>query len=162
MASIYLTSHSLSETKTLAGCFASCLRIGLVVGLEGTLGAGKSQFARDVIQALCGEAQDVPSPTFTLVQTYESHQGLPIAHMDLYRLELPEEGLALGIEDYFYEAANLVEWPSKLGGYWPSEAVMVHFELCPDETRNITFQGPDALIEALSSSLTEAGLIVTS
>lgn len=156
--SLTITCHSLSETKTLAGCFALLLRAGLVVGLNGPLGVGKSAFARFVIHSACGEDQDVPSPTFTLVQSYESKDGLPVMHMDLYRLEVPEEAFELGIEDSFYEAANLVEWPSKMGAYWPAHAARIEIEFADDEARRFIITGAEDLIRPLCELAQKAGL----
>ena len=131
------------------------------MGLTGPLGAGKSAFARFVIKAACGADIDVPSPTFTLVQSYEAADGLPIMHMDLYRLEAPEDAFALGIEDSFYEAANLVEWPSKMGGYWPAHAVMIAIDFDQDEGRRFCISAPSALLESLCQKAMAAGLLAS-
>ena len=155
---LIINCNSLSETQSLAGCFTSHLKAGLVVGLTGPLGVGKSAFARFVIQAACGFECDVPSPTFTLVQSYEAADGLLIMHMDLYRLEAPEDAFALGIEDSLYEAANLVEWPSKMGGYWPAHAVMIAIEFDQDEGRRFVISAPSAFLDALHLSAVSAGL----
>ena len=164
METITITCSSLSETKSRAGCFVSQLKPGLVVGLTGPLGAGKSAFARFVIQGACGAECDVPSPTFTLVQSYESQEGIAIMHLDLYRLEMPEEVFALGVEDSFIEAANLVEWPSKMGGYWPLNAVMIDIAFSAEaqdvsdsaaEGRIFTIKAPKYMTGAMMSSLAE-------
>ena len=157
---ISISLNSLSETKTLAGCFALHLTPGLVVGLNGPLGVGKSAFARFIIQAACGEMQDVPSPTFTLVQSYETEGGLPIMHMDLYRLTDPEEVFALGIEDSFIEAANLIEWPIKMQGYWPQTAVNIELEYGAEETRLLTLSGPLSFCDSLRKDSAQQGLNV--
>lgn len=75
-------------------------------------------------------------------------------HMDLYRLEAPEDAFALGIEDFFYEAANLVEWPSKMAGYWPSDALMVDIAFAAEsdeagEARIFTISAPENIAAAL-------------
>ena len=155
---LIINCNSLSETHALAGCFASYLKAGTVVGLTGPLGAGKSAFARFVIQAACGDDLDVPSPTFTLVQSYEAADGLPIMHMDLYRLEAPEDAFALGIEDSFYEAANLVEWPSKMGGYWPAHAMMIAVDFDQDEGRCFNISAPSEMLGRLCLKARAAGL----
>lgn len=95
-----------------------------VIFLEGTLGAGKSTFARAFIQALCGADTVVPSPTFTLVQTYENSH-IPIAHFDLYRIEDEDELLELGLLDYFTSHICLIEWPDKLGAWRPKKFMRV-------------------------------------
>lgn len=155
---LIVNCNSLSETNALAGCFAYYLSAGLVVGLTGPLGAGKSAFARCLIQRACGADTDVPSPTFTLVQSYETADGLPIMHMDLYRLEAPEDVFALGIEDSFYEAANLVEWPSKMGAYWPAHAVMIAIDFAQGEGRRFGVSAPSEMLESLCQKALAAGL----
>ena len=156
-----LICNSLSETKTLAGCFASLLRASLVIGLDGLLGVGKSAFSRFVIQSAVGTEIDVPSPTFTLVQTYESANGLPVMHMDLYRLEAPEQVFELGVEESFYEAANLIEWPSKMGAYWPSDAVTIEIAFSEGDSRHVSLSAPEAFINALSTELAKVGLEIS-
>ena len=153
-----ISCNSLPDTKRLAGCFASYLTPGLVVGLNGPLGVGKSAFARFVIQAACGAPCDVPSPTFTLVQTYESAQGIDILHMDLYRLEAPEDVLALGVEDSFIEAANLVEWPMKMGHYWPQNAIDITLDFAKGDERHVTITATQAFCEALCEALDACGI----
>ena len=103
----------LAATHRLAARLAAVLRPCDVVGLAGALGAGKTEFARAAIGALGGPAE-VPSPTFTLVQSYEL-DDLTVWHFDLYRLAKPEEALELDIEDAFAEGISLIEWPERLG-----------------------------------------------
>lgn len=153
-----ISCNSLSETKTLAGCFASCLNEGLVVGLNGPLGVGKSEFVRFVICAACGDDTEVPSPTFTLVQHYETASGLPIIHMDLYRLEQPEDVLALGIEDSFYEAVNFIEWPDKMGAFWPVNAINISWSFVQNNARTATITADERFCEILNAAIIEAGL----
>lgn len=90
---------------------------GDIFALYGTLGAGKSTFSRFFIQNL-SDAQEVPSPTFTLVQSYEGND-FEIYHYDMYRLKSPEEAYELGIEESFYNGVNLIEWPEKIGYLLP-------------------------------------------
>ena len=89
-----------------------------VIALRGDLGAGKTSFARSFISAAMGRPEEVPSPTFTLLQVYETPLGL-IHHFDLYRLENPDDALELGIEDAFTEGLCLIEWPDQLGPWLP-------------------------------------------
>src|SRR5205814_8845780 len=91
---------------------------GAVVALSGTLGAGKTTFARGFIAARAGRPVEVPSPTFTLVQTYEFASGA-IWHFDLYRLERADEAIELGIDEAFADGISLIEWPERLGGLLP-------------------------------------------
>lgn len=114
------------ETARLGHWFAQHLRGGDSVLLEGPIGAGKSHFARSFIQARLGCAEDVPSPTFTLVQTYEA--DAEIWHADLYRLTHPDEVLELGLEDAFDSAICLIEWPDRLGRHVPKNAIRLRLE----------------------------------
>ncbi len=107
-----------AATDALGARLAEILRIGDVVALEGPLGSGKTALARATIRALTGPAEDVPSPTFTLVQVYQSDVG-PLYHFDLYRLEAPDQAVELGVDDAFSDGISLVEWPDRLGGYLP-------------------------------------------
>jgi len=107
-----------AATDAFGTRLAAILRPGDVIALEGPLGSGKTALARAAIRALTDPAEEVPSPTFTLVQTYESEQG-PLYHFDLYRLEAPDQAVELGIDDAFAEGISLVEWPDRLGGYLP-------------------------------------------
>ncbi|MBY0272893.1 MAG: tRNA (adenosine(37)-N6)-threonylcarbamoyltransferase complex ATPase subunit type 1 TsaE [Alphaproteobacteria bacterium] len=113
-----IISHSEEETAVVARSLALKLRPGDVVLLRGELGAGKSTFARALIQALCGEETIVPSPTFTLVQTYEASE-FTLWHFDLYRLNSPEEVYELGIEEALQRGVCLIEWPDRLGSHLP-------------------------------------------
>ena len=93
---------------------------GDVVCLSGNLGAGKTTLARGVIEAWTGEAEEAPSPTYTLVQTYEGERG-ELWHVDLYRLKRSQEAWELGLEDAFATAATLIEWPERLEGHLPHD-----------------------------------------
>lgn len=108
----------------LGGRLAALLGVGDVVFLQGSLGAGKTTLARGVIQALAGADQEAPSPTYTLVQTYETPRG-PLWHCDLFRLRAPGEAAELGLEEAFAEAIVLLEWPERLGGAAPSDRLEV-------------------------------------
>ncbi|MBX9621901.1 MAG: tRNA (adenosine(37)-N6)-threonylcarbamoyltransferase complex ATPase subunit type 1 TsaE [Alphaproteobacteria bacterium] len=113
-----IISHSEEETAVVARKLAARLHSGDVVLLHGDLGAGKSIFARALIQTLCGEETIVPSPTFTLVQTYEAPE-FTLWHFDLYRLNAPEEVYELGIEEALRCGVCLIEWPDRLGPHLP-------------------------------------------
>lgn len=113
-----------SATADLAGELASLARAGDVILLSGDLGAGKSVFARAFINALPGPLEEVPSPTFTLVQTYQRGPQ-EVWHFDLYRLESPEEAWELGFEEALAEGISLVEWPERLGGELPSSRLEI-------------------------------------
>jgi tRNA threonylcarbamoyladenosine biosynthesis protein TsaE len=107
-------------TAALAAAVAARARQGDVIGLSGPLGSGKTTFARFFIGARMA-AGEVPSPTFTLVETYQPASGPAIWHFDLYRIETPEDAYELGIEDAFAEGIALIEWPEHLGALMPRE-----------------------------------------
>ena len=112
-------SSSEEETTEFAQNFARTLKRGDIVLMHGDLGAGKSVFCRAVIRAICSQdALEVPSPTFTLVQTYD-FQGGEIWHFDLYRLSDPSEIYELGWEEAMSSEIVLIEWPSRLGNLKP-------------------------------------------
>ena len=128
MTRLDLTISGPAATARLGHFIAAGLTAGDVVALNGPLGAGKSVLARAVIWHLCPHEHDIPSPTFTLVQTYEPATGPALMHFDLYRLESPEEALELGIEDAFVESICLVEWAQRLGVYRHRGALDVTIE----------------------------------
>jgi len=106
-------------TDQLGATLATRLRIGDVVGLKGELGAGKTTLARAILRAAAEDAQlIVPSPTFTLVEVYETPRG-SFWHFDLYRLETPDQVFELGWEEALAEGISIVEWPERLGPLLP-------------------------------------------
>lgn len=121
---IYKTS---SETETIAAAiaFAATIKPRDIILLNGDLGVGKSVFSRAVIRTLTqSPALDVPSPTFTLVQTYEAPIG-DIWHFDLYRLKDPEELYEIGWEDALTSGTILIEWPERLDYLTPQKTITV-------------------------------------
>jgi tRNA threonylcarbamoyladenosine biosynthesis protein TsaE len=135
------------DTARLAAWLARRLGPGDTLLLEGPVGAGKSAFARALIRARLGEPEaEVPSPTFTLVQTYGEGEGA-IWHADLYRLSGPEEALETGLADAFGRALCLVEWPARLGPLAPRGALTLRLDHAggedgPDRGRVAAFAGP--------------------
>jgi tRNA threonylcarbamoyladenosine biosynthesis protein TsaE len=113
-----------AATRRAAALLAGLARRGDVIALHGDLGAGKTTFARGFIAALAPEEEAVPSPTFTLVQTYPGARG-EIWHFDLYRLKQADEAWELGIEAAFAEGISLIEWPAHLGSLLPSNRLDV-------------------------------------
>ena len=140
-------------TGALAARLARLVRPGDVIGLTGPLGSGKTSFARAFLRA-SGVAGEVPSPTFTLVQTYDIAAGSAY-HFDLYRLEKPEEALELGIDDAFAEGVSLIEWPERLIGLLPADRLEVALaQGVADDAREATLTG----FGAWGPRLREAGL----
>ncbi|MCB1336384.1 MAG: tRNA (adenosine(37)-N6)-threonylcarbamoyltransferase complex ATPase subunit type 1 TsaE [Maritimibacter sp.] len=127
-------------TAGFAAALAPRLRPGDVILLEGQIGGGKTHFARALVQARLAadgaRVEDVPSPTFTLVQTYDTGT-VEIWHADLYRLSHPDEVAELGLVDAFDDAICLVEWPDRLGDLAPAGALVLSFTLAdaPDSRR---------------------------
>jgi len=107
-------------TEALGAALALRLRPGDAVCLYGPLGAGKTTLARGLIRALTGPEEDVPSPTFTLMQLYEGPR-FSVSHFDLYRLEQAGEVDELGLDEALEDGAALIEWPQRLGGRLPPD-----------------------------------------
>lgn len=132
MNSIDIHLKDADATTALGQRIAPLLEPGEAVLLFGPLGMGKSTLARGLIRALTRPDEDVPSPTFTIVQWYESKP--PVAHFDLYRLTRPEEAFEIGLDEALDNGCALIEWPERLGD---------------DPTR---FLGPDILTITLSEA----------
>lgn len=130
-------------TRALAARLAPLLAAGDVILLHGPIGAGKTAFARAIIQSLLaqsGQHEDVPSPTFTLVQVYET-PALDIWHADLYRLHSADEAFELGLTEAFTNALCLIEWPERLGADAPPDALSAHFAQGPqDDARELVLE----------------------
>lgn len=137
-----------TATESLGRRLAELLRPGDVVLLEGPIGAGKSCLARAFIRARLGEAEEVPSPTFTLVQVYPDAET-EIWHADLYRLTHPDEVWELGLDQAFETAICLVEWPDRLGRHRPEGALTIRLEAAGEGRRAIISGGRDGLARAL-------------
>jgi tRNA threonylcarbamoyladenosine biosynthesis protein TsaE len=121
-----------AATVSIARRLAAVARSGDVIALSGDLGAGKTSFARGFIGALTGQAEEAPSPTFTLVQTYDSDRGT-IWHFDLYRLNRAGDALELGLEDALAEGITLIEWPERIAGLLPRERLDVSLSFFDDD-----------------------------
>ena len=111
------------ETAELAQRLGAQLSAGDTILLTGDVGAGKTHFARALIQSLLAAYEDVPSPTFTLVQVYDAVSGIEIWHADLYRLSDPSETEELGLTDAMENAICLIEWPDRLADLRPDDAL---------------------------------------
>ncbi|MCF8503818.1 MAG: tRNA (adenosine(37)-N6)-threonylcarbamoyltransferase complex ATPase subunit type 1 TsaE [Caulobacter sp.] len=117
-----------AATARLGASLASALRPGEAICLSGPLGAGKSTLARALVRALTRPDEDVPSPTFTLVQFYET-AAFPLAHFDLYRLASPDEAFEIGLDEALDEGAALIEWPQRLDGRLPPDRLDIEISL---------------------------------
>jgi tRNA threonylcarbamoyladenosine biosynthesis protein TsaE len=140
----------LAATEALAAAVARLVRAGDAILLEGPLGAGKTAFARAFLRAAAGDpALDVPSPTFTLVQEYDTKLGA-VHHYDLWRLDGPGPLDELGW-DAARDAIVLVEWPDRLGALRPAEALTIALEAAdaPD-ARRATLTWADKRLDALA------------
>ena len=123
-----------AATARLGAAIAGLLRPGEAVCLSGPLGAGKSTLARALVRALTTPDEDVPSPTFTLVQFYEG-EGLKVAHFDLYRLSDPDEAYEIGLDEALDEGAAVIEWPQRLEGRLPPDRLDIEIALEGDGRR---------------------------
>jgi tRNA threonylcarbamoyladenosine biosynthesis protein TsaE len=132
-----LSLPDLAAMEALGLRIAGMLQPGDVVALSGPLGTGKTTLARSVIAAL-GYAGEVPSPTFTIVETYDLDP--PLVHADFYRLESPREAEELGLDDYRDGAALLAEWPERAGGF-------AHEPGCLSITLKFADSGRQAIVE---------------
>ena len=140
-------------TEALARALAPIVRAGDAILLEGPVGAGKTAFARALIGALRARAglppEDVPSPTFTLVQTYETGP-FETWHADLYRLSDADEVVELGLDEAFQAALTLIEWPDRLGPAAPPGALTLTLVPAGETARDLTLTGPAATLARLA------------
>ncbi|SHH59543.1 tRNA (adenosine(37)-N6)-threonylcarbamoyltransferase complex ATPase subunit type 1 TsaE [Marivita hallyeonensis] len=131
-------SHSPEDTAHFAERLGELLVAGDCVLLSGGIGAGKSHFARALILSRLPVPEDIPSPTFTLVQTYDLPE-CELWHADLYRLGDPDQIVELGLLDAFQTAICLIEWPDRLGDLTPHDALHIAFDdPAKDDTREVT------------------------
>ena len=123
-----LTLPDEAATQALGRALAGALQPGEAICLTGPLGAGKSTLARALVRALTTPDEDVPSPTFTLVQFYAGAR-LNVAHFDLYRLASPDEAYEIGLDEALDEGAALIEWPQRLEGRLPHNRLDIEIEI---------------------------------
>ncbi len=138
----------LQATERLAARVAALVRPGDAILLEGPLGAGKTAFARAFLRALANDpALEVPSPSFTLVQEYDTARGT-VSHYDLWRLDGPAALSELGWDDA-REGIVLVEWPDRLGGLRPVEALVLSMRLGAGDARHASLSGWNGRLEQI-------------
>ena len=121
-------SKSEDDTKAKANEIATQLKGKETLCLYGNLGMGKTLFSRALIRAICNDPDmNVPSPTFSLVQEYETSTS-PLFHFDCYRLEDPEEIYELGWEDIIGQSITIIEWPERIAPFLPRKRIEIKFE----------------------------------
>ena len=135
------------ETEELASALKENLQNGDIILLKGEIGAGKSLFARSLIQSTMDQVEEVPSPTFTIVQTYETKLG-SIWHADLYRLTDQSEIFELGLIDAFVNEIVIVEWPERLGHLEPQDALTVEIVILENDKREVIFSTNSSMWKA--------------
>ena len=133
-----LAIDSLDDLPEAAGAVLDALAGRTVVALRGEMGAGKTTLIGAILDRL-GSADTVTSPTFALVNQYDTADGRPVYHFDFYRIETLEEAIELGIEDYFDSGAVcLIEWPERIAAALPSDTVSVQIKVNDDDSRTLT------------------------
>ncbi len=147
-----------SDYSLLSARLLPLVRAGDVICLTGDLGAGKTAFARQLLQTAMGTQAEVPSPTFTLVQTYDTPNGLSFWHFDLYRIARPDEVFELGWEDVRRHGVALVEWSERLGTLLPADRLVI--ALMPvagdDAARQVTMTAHGNWLDRLAQFATLA------
>ncbi len=137
--------ESESDTKCLANTLAAVVTSTDVICLIGDLGAGKTFFARAFIRALTTPYEEVPSPTFTIVQIYETAESIDFSevwHVDLYRMSRSKEVNELGLEDAFSEYVCIIEWPDRAKFLLPDKRLEIHFDFCDSwSERSVLLRG---------------------
>jgi tRNA threonylcarbamoyl adenosine modification protein YjeE len=139
----------LSATEAAATRLARFLRRGDLVALQGPLGAGKTTFTRALLRAF-GVKDDVPSPTFTLLQSYDTRE-FPVHHFDLYRLNRESDLEELGWDEALADGLVLVEWPERAQRRLPANLLMLHFALDARGARSLAIEPRGAWIERMKN-----------
>jgi tRNA threonylcarbamoyl adenosine modification protein YjeE len=134
------TSHSVADTEAIAGGLARTLRGGEVIALHGELGAGKTQFARGIVRALGGDSRAVSSPTFVLLNVYDS-PAMKVFHLDAYRVHGGEDFEAIGFTELLEQnGVVVVEWPTRVAKLLPDHRIDVFIESTSATARTIRIE----------------------
>jgi tRNA threonylcarbamoyladenosine biosynthesis protein TsaE len=134
-------SHSEKETMSVACKLGKQSKPGDIICLYGELGAGKTRFVKGFCEAFGVLPENVNSPTFNLIQEYTGKSGIPVYHIDCYRLESITEALEIGAEEYFYgDGVSIIEWPEKISAILPDEIIRVTIEVTGDNSRLIKIE----------------------
>ena len=155
MSAIELTNLDLDAVGRLAVTLANIARAGDCFALQGDLGAGKTTFSQHFIRSLLSTPQDVTSPTFNIVQWYDTRAGFRICHADLYRLKHEGELLEIGLEEAYEQHVLLVEWPEIAKDHLPNEALYLKIIQQADDARTIIIDSHD---DGWKKRLTEVGI----
>ena len=136
--------YSAEALEALGARLAEVAQVGDVIALSGDLGAGKTTLARGLLRGL-GVEGEVPSPTFTIVQTYDPPETrLSVWHCDFYRLETADEAVELGLDEARETALVIAEWPERLGPYLPRHALRLRLDGAGEPERRLTADVPPA------------------
>jgi tRNA threonylcarbamoyladenosine biosynthesis protein TsaE len=159
---IEITSHSTEQTRAIARQLAARLQPGDIVALYGPLGAGKTTFVRGLAAGLGIDEREVSSPTFILCQEYEPldlEHGMPLAHLDGYRLATSDELATIGWEELLErrEGAIVVEWAERFGDELPAERIAVRLSHVDERTRRINIEASRSLVDRIESLPTATG-----
>ena len=133
-------TRSVEETIALGERLAASLPPGTVVALSGDLGAGKTALTKGIARGL-GVEDTITSPTFTLVNEHAARDGRRLYHVDLYRLDRPQQAVEIGIEEELApDGWTIIEWAEKLGDVLPADAARIHIEIVGENERKITIR----------------------
>ena len=138
-STLNFVTHSPAETRRLGARLAALLQPGNIVGLQGDLGSGKTQFVKGLARGL-GVREAVHSPTFILANEYHSGR-LPVFHVDAYRVESAGEAIGFGLDDYLNDGGvTTIEWADRVAGALPQERLWIEFADAGDDNRTISLQ----------------------
>ena len=139
--SIKIICRDLADTKRVGGLIGECLRPGVTIALQGTLGAGKTNLVQAIAESLNVDRKTVVSPTFTMIQV---HRGrLTLVHIDAYRIADEDEFFELGIDEYLEnDSVVAMEWAEKFSELLPMDRLEIAIEVVDETVRNLTISWP--------------------